>query len=237
MPDEHNTRNCRTENRAALENDDIERIDRCAEFIAAVLEVRNSLAGDTVTREKSCILGAVTRMSMIYERQETALRDARRHSAAKDEVVAAANYFADMTCIDRNGEWILKAGYDPQIVLDALALIAAEPRKDAERLERLRQITDHDDDGEFLLGQIDARDAALRDARAERDEAIRQHRENLNGARAIIEHSAANDAVVAAARDFLNAPYSSNNYDHKHAVRQLADALARLDAAASKDDE
>ena len=122
------TRNCRTEDRAALENDDIERIDRCAEFIAAVLEVRNSLAGDTVTREKSCILGVVTRMSMLYERQETALRNARRHNAA-------------------------------------------------------------------------------------------------------------NDAVVAAARDFLNAPYSSDNYDHKHAVRQLADALARLDAAASKDDE
>ena len=127
-----NPRNYRTENRAALENDDIERIDRCAEFIAAVLEVRNSLAGDTVTREKSCILGAVTRMSMIYERQETALRNAREQNSAKDDVVAAVNYFADMTCIDRNGEWILKAGYDPQIVLDALARFDAAPRKEEE---------------------------------------------------------------------------------------------------------
>jgi hypothetical protein len=37
---------------------------------------------------------------------------------------------------------------------------------DAERLERLRKIANHDDDGEFLLRQIDARDADLRDARA-----------------------------------------------------------------------
>ena len=32
----------------------------------------------------------------------------------------ALNYVADMTCIDRNGEWTLKPGYDPQKVLDAL---------------------------------------------------------------------------------------------------------------------
>lgn len=39
------------------------------------------------------------------------------------------------------------------------------------------------------------------------------------------------DALEKATRNFLNAPYSSDNYDHKHAVRILANALAALDAA------
>ena len=124
------TRNCRTEDRAALENDDIERIDRCAEFIAAVLEVRNSLAGDTVTREKSCILGAVTRMSMIYERQETALRNARRHNAAKDEVVAAARkWLACKVGFNEDTLGIVKAR---QHMREALARLEAVPSKEDE---------------------------------------------------------------------------------------------------------
>jgi hypothetical protein len=40
-----------------------------------------------------------------------------------DELIAALNYVADMTCIDRNGDWGFKREYDPQIVLDALARV------------------------------------------------------------------------------------------------------------------
>jgi hypothetical protein len=34
---------------------------------------------------------------------------------------AALNYVADMTCIGTDCEWHFKPGYDPQVVLDALA--------------------------------------------------------------------------------------------------------------------
>jgi len=60
------------------------------------------------------------------------IKRSRDHNAAKDAVVAAANYVADMTCIDQNGEWTLKAGYNPQIVLDALSRLDDAPSKEDE---------------------------------------------------------------------------------------------------------
>jgi hypothetical protein len=51
---------------------------------------------------------------------------------ASPEQNAALNYVADMTCIGVGGEWHFKQGYDPQVVLDAIAK-AAHPTAAGER--------------------------------------------------------------------------------------------------------
>lgn len=48
------------------------------------------------------------------------LVDARLIAAAPDQH-AALNYVADMTYCRADGEWHFKSGYDPQVVLDAIA--------------------------------------------------------------------------------------------------------------------
>lgn len=84
----------------------------------------------------------------------------------------ALNYVADMTCIGSDAEWHFKPGYDPQVVLDAIAQAAsgAEPADPARvggvaaiAAERRRQIEvegwtpEHDD--EHGVGEL-ARAAA-----------------------------------------------------------------------------
>lgn len=52
--------------------------------------------------------------------------NARLIAAAPDQN-AALNYVADMTCIGVDGEWHFKPGYDPQVVLDAIAKAEPQP--------------------------------------------------------------------------------------------------------------
>jgi len=141
----------------------------------------------------------------------------------------------------------------------------SEIRDDAKRLQRIRNNffaptkwdTQYDRDVHFLLGLLDARDAALREARGEienlKSDAANDAGQTQSYKRAIAElydvlgikrgddpwpdfvdrlreHSAAKDAVVAAARRMASKMWLDD--DH-----YLVEAIARLDAAFGKEDE
>lgn len=50
--------------------------------------------------------------------------------AAAPDQHSALNYVADMTCIGVDGEWHFKPGYDPQVVLDAIATATPDPLRE-----------------------------------------------------------------------------------------------------------
>jgi len=86
-----------------------------------------------------------------------------------------------------------------------------------------------DEETVFLLGQIDIRDAALRDARAEienlkayQSNDVARYRSMQKTLHMLCERSAAKDEVVAAAR---------KRFQFNNPFDELGEALARLDAS------